>query len=169
MPRQQPRRVRNLLVELLQDEGRWIENGAVIADRTYRVRGLAQNCSPDALCVNLLAQRGAEVHVDTLDLYAARARGLFIAQAAKELGVSEETIKRDVGALILALESLVAEQIAATLTPTTPAAPTMSEAERASALALLRDPQLLDRMVADSDRTGIVGEHTNTLAKIKPL
>ncbi len=135
----------------------------VIADRSYRVRGLANNLSPDALRVNLLAQRGEAVHVDTLDLYVARARGLFIAQAAKELGVSEETIKRDVGALILALESLVGEQIAATLAPTTPAAPVMSEAERASALALLRDPVLLDRIVADFDRTGIVGEHTNTL------
>lgn len=136
----------------------------VIADRSYRVRGLVKNLSPDALRVNLLAKRGEAVHVDTLDLYVARARGLFIAQAAKELGVTDETIKRDVGALILALESLVAEQIAAALTPpTTPAAPAMTEAERVSALALLRDPQVLDRILADFERTGIVGEHTNTL------
>lgn len=63
-----------------------------------------------------VAKRGegetAGVHVDTLDLYVARARGLFIVQAAKELSVSEETIKRDVGAVILSLEALVAEQVA---------------------------------------------------------
>jgi hypothetical protein len=138
---------------------------AVIGDRRYRVRGLAKNCSPDALRVNLLAQRGADVHVDTLDLYVARARGAFIAQAAKELGVSEETIKRDVGALILELEPLVAAQIAGTLTdpdPTT-AAPAMSDADRAAALALLRDPKLLDRILADFGRAGLVGETTNTL------
>jgi hypothetical protein len=110
------------------------------------VRGLAKNTSPDALRVNLVARRGevdtAGVHLDTLDLYVARARGLFIAQAAKELGVGEETIKRDVGAVILALESLVAEQLAATLAPTaTSAAPAMTDAERA----------------------GVVGEHTNKL------
>jgi DNA primase catalytic core len=138
-----------------------------VADRTYRVRGLAKNLSPDALRVNLVARRGdgetAGVHVDTLDLYVARARGLFIVQAAKELGVSEETIKRDVGAVILALESLVAEQIAATLAPTPTAAPAISESERRAALALLRDPALLDRILADFERAGVVGEHTNKL------
>ena len=136
-----------------------------ISDRTYRVRGLAKNLSPDALRVNLLATRGEDIHVDTLDLYVARVRGLFIVQAAKELGVSEETIKRDVGAVILALETLVAEQIAATLTPTVPVvtAASMSDAEREAALALLRDPQLLDRILADFERAGVVGEETNKL------
>ncbi|HEX3868174.1 MAG TPA: toprim domain-containing protein, partial [Gemmatimonadaceae bacterium] len=138
-----------------------------IADRMYRVRGLAKNLSPDALRVNLVAKRGegetAGVHVDTLDLYVARARGLFIVQAAKELSASEETIKRDVGAVILALESLVAEQVATALTATTAAAPAMSDLERAAALALLRDPNLLDRILADFERAGVVGEQTNKL------
>ena len=134
-----------------------------IADRSYRVRGVAKNLSPDALRVNLLATRGEGVHVDTLDLYAARARGLFVAQAAKELGVSEEMIKRDVGAVILALETLVAEQIGRTLTPAAPVVPTMTEPDRAAALDLLRDPHLLDRILTDFDRAGVVGEETNKL------
>ena len=41
--------------------------------------------------------------------------------------------------------------------------PTMSEPEREAALALLRDPGLLDRIVADFDRTGVVGENGNRL------
>jgi hypothetical protein len=136
-----------------------------ISDRTYRVRGLAKNTSPDALRVNLLVKRDEDVHVDTLDLYVARARGLFVAQAATELGLSEETIKRDVGAVILALESLVAEQLAATLTPSAPvaSASSLSDAEREAALALLRDPHLLDRILADFERAGVVGEETNKL------
>ncbi len=134
-----------------------------ISDRTYRVRGLAKNLSPDALRVNLLVKRGEDVHVDTLDLYVARARGLFIAQAAKELGVSEETSKRDVGALLLALEALVAEQLATTLAPVAAAAPAMGESERDAALALLRDPHLLDRILTDFARAGVVGEETNKL------
>ena len=81
---------------------------ATIGDRSYRIRGLAKNTTPDALRVNLLAQRNGEVHVDTLDLYVARARAAFVAQAAAALGVSAEVITRDVGALILALEPLVA-------------------------------------------------------------
>ena len=136
-----------------------------IGDRTYRVRGLAKNLSPDALRVNLLAQRGDEVHVDTLDLYVARSRGAFIAQAAVELAVSEETIKRDVGAVILALEPLVAgaDRRRAHAAPVNPPAPAMSDAEREAALALLRDPQLLDRILADFERAGVVGEATNKL------
>ena len=39
----------------------------------------------------------------------------------------------------------------------------MSEEERAEALALLRDPQLLDRILEDFDRCGMVGEETNKL------
>ncbi len=136
-----------------------------VGDRTYRVRGLAKNLSPDALRVNLLARRGDAVHVDTLDLYVARARSLFLAQAAQELGVSEELVKRDVGAVILALEALVTEQITATLTPAPPAdsTPPMTEAEREAALALLRDPQLLHCILADFAQAGVVGEETNKL------
>ena len=137
-------------------------------DRTYRVRGLAKNLSPDALRVNLLAQLRDQVHVDTLDLYVARSRGAFIAQAAVELGVSEETIKRDVGAVILALEPIVASQIAGTLAPVMneSASPAMSDADREAALALLRDPQLLGRILADFQRAGIVGEENNKLDRL---
>ena len=39
----------------------------------------------------------------------------------------------------------------------------MSDAEREAALELLRDPKLLDRIVADFDKCGLVGEHTNLL------
>ena len=135
-----------------------------VGDRSYRVRGLAKNLSPEALRVNLLARRGEAVHVDTLDLYVARARSLFVAQAAKELGISEEIIKRDIGAVILGLESLVTEQIAATLAPPpSDSTPAMTDVERAAALDLLRDPQLLDRILADFTQAGVVGEETNKL------
>lgn len=39
--------------------------------------------------------------------------------------MSEETIKHDVGAVILALETLVAENIAHTLAPVAPSTPSM--------------------------------------------
>ena len=137
---------------------------ATAGDRTYRVRGLAKVTSADALRVNLLAKRGEAVHLDTLDLYAARPRTLFIEQAAKELGISVDVIKHDVGALLLALEGLVAEQLQALLAPSgSAAAPVMTEAERAAALELLRDPHLMGRIVADLTTAGLVGEDTNKL------
>jgi len=39
----------------------------------------------------------------------------------------------------------------------------MTEAERAEALALLKDPKLLERIVEDFDRAGVVGEANNLL------
>ncbi len=54
-------------------------------DRRYRVRGLAKNLSAEVLKVNVLASKGEAYHVDSFDLYAARARAHYIGQAAKEL------------------------------------------------------------------------------------
>ena len=62
-----------------------------LGERRYRVRGLEKNLSLQSLKVNCWSAQGDLVHVDTLDLYAARARGGFITQAANELGVKEES------------------------------------------------------------------------------
>lgn len=87
----------------------------------YRARGLAKNLSVGALRVNLRVRLGdghtSAVHVDTLDLYAARPRTLFTGQAAAELQVSEDVIRVDLGALVLALERVVDQQLRAALHP----------------------------------------------------
>ena len=61
-------------------------------ERRWRVRGLDKASSFDVLRVNVMcsapdADRGTRFHVDTLDLYSARARAVFIAAAAAELGL----------------------------------------------------------------------------------
>jgi hypothetical protein len=65
--------------------------------------------------------------------------------------------------LLLKLEELQEESIRRALQPRTPEIPGMTEAERNEALALLRDPKLLDRILADFDACGVVGEDTNKL------
>ena len=131
-------------------------------DRRYRVRGLAKNLSAETLKVNVLVNKAEAYHVDSFDLYAARARAHYIAQAAKELAVREDVIKLDLGRVLLKLEALQAERIKAAL-KVEPEAPKMSEAEAAEALALLKAPELLARIVADFDVCGLVGEATNKL------
>ena len=78
-------------------------------ERRYRVRGLAKNLSPETLRINVLVGRGEAYHVDSFDLYAARARAHYITQAAKELAVREDVIKLDLGRVLLKLEALQAE------------------------------------------------------------
>ncbi len=132
-------------------------------NRHYRVRGLAKNTALDALRVNLLAVRSERLHVDSLDLYSARARAVYITQAAAELAVSEETIKHDLGRVFLACEDAQAKHLTDALAPAKPESPAMSESDREAALQLLRSPNLLDIILADFESCGLVGERTNKL------
>ncbi len=132
-------------------------------DRRYRVRGLAKNLAVDVLKVNLLAARGDHFHIDTFDLYHARARHSYIVQAALELQLADDVVKADLGRVLQKLEALQDDTIQAALKPKEPAAVQMGEDERAAALELLRDPDLLNRILADFDACGIVGERTNKL------
>jgi hypothetical protein len=141
--------------------------------RRYRVRGLEKNLSYDALKVNVLASapafdgvgeeaRGEAVHIDTLDLYQARARAAFVKSAAAELGTPEEVIKGDIGKLLLALEVEQEKIITAAHTPKV-AAVTVDETARARAMQLLASPDLIERIAQDFSRCGIVGEGGNAL------
>lgn len=133
-----------------------------LGDRRYRVRGLQKNLSYDLLKVNLLASRGDGFHVDTLDLYAARARAAYVKQSALELGLKEEIVQKDIGKVLLKLEQLQDEQITAALAPKE-TGPKLSEPEQQEALELLRDPGLLARLLSDLEACGVVGESTNKL------
>jgi hypothetical protein len=114
------------------------------------------------LKVNLLATRGDAIHVDTMDLYAARQRAGFTKQAAEELGVKEDVIRRDLGRVFLRLEALRNDAIRQALDPKEEEVK-LSPAERAAALRLLKDPRLMERILEDFARCGVVGEETNKL------
>jgi hypothetical protein len=140
-----------------------------LGDRRYRIRGLDKNLSFDVMKINLLVSgpsfdgdvaHGVAVHVDTLDLYQSRPRGAFIKHAAIELGVTETVIKADLGKLLLKCESLQEERIRALQAPETKTV-TLSDAEKATALDLLKSPELLDRIATDLTRCGLVGEDAN--------
>ena len=133
-----------------------------LGERRYRVRGLAKNLAYDTLKVNLLVSCASRFYVDTLDLYAARARASYTTQAAVELGLSEDVLRADLGRVLLQLESLQDAAIKTTLAPAV-IEPTLSPELEAQALALLRDPNLAARIVADVSAVGVVGEDSNAL------
>ncbi len=132
--------------------------------RAYRVRGLARCLSAESLKVTLRLSAGERLHLDTLDLYQARQRAAFVKGAALELGVSESVIAGDLSALVLALEPLQEQAIHGALQPDASSdVPALSEAEEAAGLALLRDPHLVERIAADVEAIGVVGEGVNAL------
>jgi hypothetical protein len=136
-------------------------------DREYRVRGLQKNTSPELLKINLrvlgVNRHGdMALHVDTLELTSSRQRMAFSKQAAEELNVKEDLVRRELGRVMLKLEQMRDEQIAKALAPKEPTA-TMTEEERNAAMELLRDPRLMECIVEDFARCGTVGEETNKL------
>ena len=136
-------------------------------DRRWRVRGLARVSSFEPLRVNVLVSRpdhrhGQVFHVDTLDLYSARARAMFTKAAAAEIGVAEEVVHRELGRVLLACESLAEEVVRAAQAPAETTV-TLSAAEEEAALELLRDPTWSSASPPTSLRAGVVGEATNCL------
>ena len=131
-------------------------------ERRYRVRGWKKPLNPEALKVNLLVSKGEGFHVDTFDLYQAKARAAFIKQAGIELGEAEDVLKHDVGRVLLKLEELQTAHLQAALKKEDEA-PALSDTEQAAALELLQSPELLARILADFDACGVVGEETNKL------
>ena len=129
-------------------------------DRLWRARGLGRNASPEAMKVNLMVRRGDAFHVDGLDLMSAKARGAFVAEAALELGLPVDAVKRDIGKVLLQLEAVQEEM----LRETAPApGVVISAGDEAAAMAWLRGPDLLDRIAADIAACGVVGEAENAL------
>ena len=134
----------------------------VLEGRRWRVRGLQRNLSFETLKVNLLVASGERFHVDSLDLYSARQRGIFLKQAAEELQVKSDALKRDMGRVLLKLEQLQEAEIRRRLEPVEREV-VIGEEDRRAALELLRDPKLLDRVSEAFETCGLVGEHTNKL------
>jgi len=135
-----------------------------LEDRRYRVRGWQKALNPEFLKINLMVSRGAHFHVDTLDLYQAKARAAFIKQASLELSESEDRLKLDLGKVLRKVEAMQAEQLAEILAAKdTTRRPALSEAEHAEALTLLTSPDLMTRILRDFEALGIVGEEPNKL------
>jgi hypothetical protein len=131
-------------------------------DRKYRVRGWEKPLNPETLKVNLMVSRGTAFHVDTLDLYQAKARASFIRQTGLELSESEDVLKRDLGKVLRKVEAMQADQLAEALAGKTQL-PALTETEHAEALELLKSPDLMARILRDFEALGVVGEESNKL------
>ena len=134
----------------------------LLEDRRYRVRGWQKTLNPETLKVNVMVSKGDLVHVDTLDLYQAKARASFVRQASLELSESEEVLKNDLGKVLRKVEAMQAEQLTDAL-KAKEKRPTLSQEEHAEALALLKSPDLFQRILRDFEALGVVGEEPNKL------
>ena len=133
-----------------------------VDDHAYRVRGLNGHVSFDALKVNVRLTRHDALHVDTFDLYQARARTSFAAVAAQITGLDKAAVESDLNRLLVRIEEHQQKRIVEQM-KIADTSPKLSPEEEMKALALLRDPRLLERIVSDFALAGTVGEDTNKL------
>ena len=82
-----------------------------------------------------------------------------------ELGLPEDTVKRDLGRVLLKLEALQDDAIQQALRPKSTVPMHDAEQEKA-ALELLQAPDLLERIVADFERCGVVGEDEQAAGRL---
>lgn len=155
--------------------------GAEPHRHVWQVRGLPKAHPGAVLKLNVRVQRLASnlaLHIDSVDLYSARSRAVFVAQAAAELGYTSghtrdkseasagkwtSELGQQLGRVLLAVEQAIEAREREARKPKEPPPPQMNEAEHAQALAWLKAPDLLGRILADFDACGLVGEATNKL------
>lgn len=132
-----------------------------IDEREYRIRGLSP-VGLERLRVNVRLSINGNFHLDTIDLYQARARALFVQGAAKLCGVSEQQVSADLLQMIERLEAARLEMRRNGNESNKSDAP-MTPEERAAGLAYLKDPKLTERIVEDFRQCGLVGERATVL------
>ncbi|TWU02316.1 DNA primase [Stieleria varia] len=133
-----------------------------IEHRRYRVRGLQRNTTPGTMKINLMVfnDRNDQFHVDTLDLCHARSRRVFLKECGEEIAIDENTLRGDIGRILLKLDQLQAD---AGTKSNEPPPYEMTDTERSEAMDLLQSPKLLDRILDDFETCGIVGERIGKL------
>lgn len=132
-----------------------------IDGREYRIRGLSP-VGLERLRVNVRLTINGAFHLDTIDLYQARARAVFAQGAAKLCGVSEQQVSADLLRMIEKLEAARLELRRNSDDGSKHDAP-MTSAERDVALHYLKDPKLTEQIVEDFRKCGLVGERATVL------
>lgn len=136
-----------------------------LGGRRYQARW-AQAGTVEHLRVNVRVESGANgstrMHVETLDLYSPRSRSVFAARAAHMLSAETSAIEEDLSSLLVAVDKAQrAAAMAAVQNQADEPVPVMTDAERQEALALLRSPDLIERIARDMATLGYVGEEAN--------
>lgn len=135
-----------------------------LAGRHYRVGGLERNAGVDSLKITLRVWCNGLFHLDTFDLCSDSQRRRYVERAAEECLLEPELIKRDLGKLLLAVEEVQEERLReAEAEPDGDGVPEMIPEERREAEQLLEAPDLIERIGADFETCGVVGEEINRI------
>jgi DNA primase catalytic core len=147
-------------VKPVQPVRRSPDGGFVVScgTRNYQVMSLAR--TGGKLKVVLRFEHGDVLHLDTLDLYSARARTKLAADLCRKFDQLPETMESDITRIIKACEETDPDP--ATVKEE-PQAPAMTDKEKKTAEAFGRSADLFKNILADFEACGLVGEEANKL------
>lgn len=133
---------------------------AVIQSRRYEIRGIVRGDNKLKATVKGIGGDGGKkrFHVDTVDFYSARSRAFLVKGLCDLYGEPEEAITRDLERLMEHCEAWQEPQ-----TADSAAVPEMIEADKAAALAFLKNPDMFTEILADFETLGYTGEEMNKL------
>ncbi len=124
-----------------------------ICKRKYTIRGIEGG--GNKLKVNIKCDHLKKFHIDTVDLYQAKARRAFIKDAVMLFKEDPEIIEEDINKIIPAVEKHISSKKA------DKPVHVMTDKDRAEALKFGKSPHLIKNILSDITETGYVGEDTN--------
>jgi DNA primase len=127
--------------------------------RRYEIRGLERG--PRKLKATVRVEHAGRLHVDTLDFYSARWRRQLAQDLTRLFDDPAEVIEADMAKLMTLCEA--SGQTGSGLNPASPQAEAMTPEHRAEAEAMGRSPDLIQLILDDYERCGLVGERANKL------
>lgn len=126
--------------------------------RRYRIMGLEKG--PRKLKATVRIEHAGKLHVDTLDFYSARSRGILAMDLCRIYEETPETIESDLQRLLVECEK---HQPNAAAGAEKAPAELLSARDREQAEVFGRSPDLERRILADFETCGLIGEENNKL------
>ena len=127
--------------------------------RHYRLLGLEKGRRK--LRVTIRVEHAGRLHIDTLDLYSARARRTLQQDLCRIFEETPEVIESDITKLVKRCEEARPEEDTADGAAAAP--PPMSAAEKAAAEEFGKSGNLFEVILSDFETCGLVGEEANKL------
>jgi len=125
-------------------------------DTAYRVAGIKEVFVSN-LRVNIKAEKEGKHYLDNVDLYSARSRTGFIERLSASLDIPSVQIEKEIVLIIEHLESVRDKA----LSEDEETEIILSAEDKELGLSFLKDPNMFERIVEDTETLGYVGEALN--------
>ena len=129
--------------------------------RAYRVMGLDK--SSRRLKVTVRVEHAGRLHVDTLDLYSSRSRKILAGDLCRLYEETAEVIEADVSKIIKQCEVTRASAEGGSASGGKQSIEPMTPRDKAEAKSFGQRPDLVEAILADFEKSGLVGEESNKL------